>query len=432
MNARLEPSSSSMLSLFPPARLPLMHSRLENLPTALMLESFKCLTAVDFSRLLCVSIKMKECDNQNSWLQCCQVHGIKVNSENHLHAKTIFTMGLLRARIKKLDGIPPPLVPIVLKDLQANENLNDYFNKPPQAPIQRMALLHEILALQGESECSYQENLEKIVDFFLSTPGMDINLRIMSERIHSAYSKSFPKEAGMSLLDHALANRRSRIACNIIRRGADIQYQGLGSYSLLAKSFLCGLDEVVKLLVQRGANFRQRLPSGLTPLWTACQWSSVEMISLFGDLERRRLVNEVSKIFHQLPLNTLATVFDYHKLSEYFSELSEVNGEEQTILHYLTHYESEQKGVLERVLSEMEKKAINLKDQNGKTALYLAAVYGRSLELVERLIKAGADTDILEELKKKCQEDYNQNYINSTLEFVIEEWENITSPKSIS
>lgn len=37
---------------------------------------------------------------------------------------------------------------------------------------------------------------------------------------------------------------------------------------------------------------------------------------------------------------------------------------------------------------------------------------------MQRLIKAGADTDILEELEKKCQEDYNQNYINSDLESV--------------
>lgn len=432
MNARLELSSSSMLPLLPPARLPLMNSRLENLPTALMVESFKYLTAVDFSRLLCVSIKMKECDNQNFWLLRCPVHGIKVNSENHLHAKTIFKMGLLRKRIKNLDGIPPALAPTVLKDLQANENLNDYFNKPPQAAGQRMALLHEILALQGESERGYQENLEKIVDFFLSTPGMDINLRIISERIHSAYSKGFPKEAGMSLLDHAMAHRRSRIACNIIRRGADIQYHELGSYSLLEKSFLCGLDEAVKLLVQKGANFRQRLPSGLTPLWKACQWSSVEMISLFGDLERRRLVNEVSKIFHQLPLDALATVFGYHQLSEYFSEMSEVEGEKQTILHYLAQKESAEIDVLDKVLVEMEKEAVNLKDQNGKTALYLAAVYGRSLELVKRLIKAGADTDILEELKKKCQEDYNQNYINSDLESIIKMWKFITPPKNVS
>lgn len=147
----------------------------------------------------------------------------------------------------------------------------------------------------------------------------------------------------------------------------------------------------VEEAIKAGANLNLKADFGNTPLHVAVKGEKIEIIELL--LKKGALLNEKNNA-NKAPLH-LAVEEGNPRIIKLLvkagASLSVKDGSGFTPLHYVANYEGkESKSLLEAMASTISKDTINIQSNNGFTALHIASALGH-LEIVETLLKFGAD-----------------------------------------
>lgn len=222
------------------------------------------------------------------------------------------------------------------------------------------------------------------------------NISVIQELISNDCKTDLINKDGDTLLHIAIYNKNSNI----------IKY-------LLEKHYYEDIDAKNEIL-------------GFTPLHKACLYcSNTEIISTLieNGASKAQIAKSGESIYHSLMINPNEKVVDYvlehypidtNDSNDYFGEslvhyaveynsnvevlkilrkkkfdFSEVSNSGQTILHFAAHNKNTK--ILDYILKHHIYKDINEKDNDGWTALHYAAFYNPNSEIIDLLLKCGAN-----------------------------------------
>jgi len=156
------------------------------------------------------------------------------------------------------------------------------------------------------------------------------------------------------------------IAKYLIEQGAELNYQDSDGFTALHYAAKEGLLEVVKLLVEKGADLEvypdeTKFYKGETPLVSACSYSNTDDKNI--EVVKYLVENGASMDKNDLSFQSLLTTCIYSKAPKTAQYLLEKGADP------------------------------NLPNNNGQTPLYLAIDKSMGNELIKALLKAGADPD---------------------------------------
>ncbi|KAG6991162.1 hypothetical protein G7Y79_00056g090430 [Physcia stellaris] len=175
----------------------------------------------------------------------------------------------------------------------------------------------------------------------------------------------------------------------LLERGAYLLGNPYGETSLhVAAKY--GSADVVKRLLDRGADIMARNSSGYTPLHDAAMEGSSEIVSML--LDSGSDVNITSNEYGETPLHIAVNNQDIETtvvLLKHGASLSARDREENTPIHFAARYGSDD--ILDKLLNYVEQPSdIDLYDGGGNTALHIA-VQSSSSTKVAALLEKQAD-----------------------------------------
>jgi ankyrin repeat protein/Tfp pilus assembly protein PilF len=194
--------------------------------------------------------------------------------------------------------------------------------------------------------------------------------------ILAANKENHSKEGGLQLHSAAVKGKLDRVRA-LVEEGTNLNARDREGYTALHRAVLMGKKEVAKFLIEKGAAVDTALPGGYTPLHEAAYNGHKEIVAL---LIAKGAAIYAADAIGKTPLQ-LAAAQGHNDLLPILRPLH-------------TAVEKGDAAVVQSMLSR-EPALLNVKDEKGRTPLYLAVTAGHK-ELARQLIDRGAELDTTE------------------------------------
>ncbi|XP_059141189.1 putative ankyrin repeat protein RF_0381 [Physella acuta] len=257
----------------------------------------------------------------------------------------------------------------------------------------------------------------------------------MKSLITSIADINLVDEDGSCLLIKAVQSKQIEIVNFILEKKVNIDQADDSQSTALHYACKSKNLEIVKLLVNAGAKVEFLNNENLTPFSEACKQSQIGIMKIFLDAgwdincvdiyHRTHLINSIRRendstfVINPFTAGNFATT---NFLLEHGADISKVDKDGMTALMWAAKTNNEK--VFDLLLDL--KPEVNCVDLKQTTAL-AHAVMSLNVQMVAKLIQAGADVNIASNCQVKCNKKFN---VCNTVEYLKEIQEKVTQPSN--